>query len=94
LEREKEQKKRAKKKREKKLHEKLSLTHEVIKGTIIEIDPKALKIRTTLENSELDLWFPKFSIFMDYREDLNILQEFNVNKRMLSYKIEEALDEK
>ncbi|MFX1457597.1 MAG: hypothetical protein ACFFDB_19690 [Promethearchaeota archaeon] len=94
LERERLQKERSKKKSEEKLLYKLSLTHDSIKGTIVEIDPKALKIRTTLENREVDLWFPKFSIIAKYKEELNVLQEFMINKRMVSYKIEEALEEK
>ncbi|MHA2180622.1 MAG: hypothetical protein ACXAAH_04270 [Promethearchaeota archaeon] len=90
-EREREQRAHAKKKREEKWHEKLSLTHEIIKGTIVEIEPKALKIRTTLEEIEMDLWLPRFSIMKGYREELNILQEFTVKKKMLSYKREDAI---
>ena len=83
-----------KKKREKEWHEKLRLTHQIIKGTIIEIEPKALKIKTTLENVEMDLWFPKFSIIEGYNEEFNIFQEFMIKKRMLSSKRTEALHEK
>jgi hypothetical protein len=90
-EREIEQRERAKRKREEEWREKLSLTYDIIKGTIVEIEPKALKIRTTLEEIEMDLWLPKFSIMKGYREELNILQEFTVKKKMLSYKHEDAL---
>ncbi|MFW9785011.1 MAG: hypothetical protein ACFFFB_22205, partial [Candidatus Heimdallarchaeota archaeon] len=59
--------------------------------SIIEIEPKALKIRTVLENNEIDLWFPKFSIIKEYREELNFLQKFTIEKKLLSYKRDEAL---
>jgi len=93
VEREVEQRKRAKKKREEEWREKLRLTHDIIKGTIIEIEPKAIKIKTTLEDVEMDLWFPKFSIIEGYNEEFNILQEFMIKKRMLSSKREDALRE-
>jgi hypothetical protein len=91
VEREKEQKERVKKNREEEHCKKLRLTHDIIMGTIVEIEPKALKIKTTLEDLEMDLWFPKFSIIKGYKEELNILQEFMIKKTMLSYKREDAL---
>ncbi|MFW9894621.1 MAG: hypothetical protein ACFFD7_02325 [Candidatus Thorarchaeota archaeon] len=93
LEREREQKVRTKKKGNEEMRNKLSLTHDAIKGSIIEISSQALKIRTSLKDYELDLWFPRFSIITDHKEELNIIQEFMINKRMLAYKIEDALDE-
>lgn len=93
LEREKELRERAKRKREEVWREKLNTTHDIIKGTIVEIEPKAIKIRTTLEDFEMDLWFPKFSIINRYKEELTILQEFMIKKRMLSSKREEFLSE-
>jgi hypothetical protein len=94
VEREVEQRERAKKKREEERREKLRLTHDLIKGTIVEIEPKAIKIKAILEDFEMDLWFPKFSIINGYKEELNVLQEFMIKKRMLSYKLEDALDKK
>jgi hypothetical protein len=94
VEREKEQRERARKNREEEQRKKLRLTHDIIKGTIVEIEPKALKIKTRLEDIEMDLWFPKFSIIEGYNESLNILQEFLIKKRMLSSKREDALRER
>jgi hypothetical protein len=94
LERLKQQRERVKKKREEEGRNKWKLNHDIIKGTIVEIEPKALKIKTTIEDFEVDLWFPKFSIINRYREELTILQEFMIKKRMLSSKREEALSEK
>ena len=88
------QRERAKKKREEELLKSFRLTHDIIKGTIVEIEPKTLKIKTTLEDFEVDLWFPKFSIIKGYKEELNILQEFIIKKRILWYKREEALGKK
>jgi hypothetical protein len=93
VEREREQRERAKKKREEEWREKFRLTHDIIKGTIIEIESKAIKIKTTLEGVEMDLWFPKFSIIKGYNEEVNILQEFMIKKRMLSSKRKDALFE-
>ena len=93
-EREKALREHTKKKREEKLREKFRLTHDIIEGTIVEIESKALKIKTTLENIEVYLWFPKFSIIKGYKEELNVLQEFMIKKRMLLYKLEEALGKK
>jgi len=90
VEREKEQRESVKKKHEEERRKKLRLTHDIIKGTIVEIEPKALKIKTTFENFEVDLWFPKFSIIKGYKEELTILQEFMIKKKMLSYKLEDA----
>jgi len=90
VEREKEQRESVKKKHEEERRKKLRLTHDIIKGTIVEIEPKALKIKTTVENFEVDLWFPKFSIIKGYKEELTILQEFMIKKKMLSYKLEDA----
>ena len=90
-EREVAQRELTKKKRKEERLKKFRLTHDIIKGTIVEIEPKALKIKTTLEDFEADLWFPKFSIIKGYKEELNILQEFMIKKRMLFYKREEAL---
>jgi hypothetical protein len=90
-EREVAQRERTKNKRKKERRKNLRLTHDVIKGTITEIESKTLKIKTTLEDIEVDLWFPKFSIINGYKEDLNILQEFMIKKRILFYKCEEAL---
>ena len=90
VEREKEQRESVKKKRKEERRKKLRLTHDIIKGTIVEIEPKALKIKTTFENFEVDLWFPKFSIIKGYKEELTILQEFMIKKKMLSYKLEDA----
>lgn len=91
LEREKEQKERIKNKSEEEQRKKLRLTHDIIKGTIVAITPEALKIKTTLEDLDMDLWFPKFSIINGYREELTILQEFMIKKNMLSSKREDAL---
>ena len=88
------QRERTKKIRKEEQRKKLRLTHDIIKGTIVEIEPKAIKIKTTLEDFEVDLWFPKFSIIKGYKEELNILQEFMIKKRMLSYKREDALGKK
>jgi len=85
------QKERTKKIRKEEQRQKLRLTHDIIKGTIVEIEPKAIKIKTTLEDFDVDLWFPKFSIIKGYKEELNSLQEFIIKKRMLSYKLEDAL---
>jgi hypothetical protein len=92
-EREAAQREHIKKKREEERHKKLRLTHDLIEGTIVEIEPRALKIRTSLEDLEVDVWFPKFSIMKGYEEELNRLQEFRIKKRMLFYKREEALSE-
>ena len=91
-EREVAQREHTKKKREEERCKKFRLTHDIIKGTIVEIEPNALKIKTTLEDFEVDLWFPKFSIIKGYKEEPNILQEFMIKKKMLSYKREDALD--
>ena len=91
VEREKEQRESVKKKRKEERRNKLRLTHDIIKGTIVEIEPKALKIKTTFEDFEVDLWLPKFSIIKGYKEELSILQEFMIKRRMLSYKLEDAL---
>ncbi|MHA2394642.1 MAG: hypothetical protein ACXAEX_22160 [Promethearchaeota archaeon] len=93
-EREVAQKEHTKKKREEERRKKFKLTHDSIKGTIVEIESKVLKIKTTLEDIEVDLWFPKFSIIKGYKEELNILQEFIIKKRILHYKREEALGRK
>ena len=93
-EREKALREYTKKKREEKLREKFRLTHDIIEGTIVEIESKALKIKTTFECIKVDLWFPKFSIIKGYKEELNVLQEFMIKKRMLLYKLEEALGKK
>ena len=93
LEREKEQREHAKKNREEEQRQKLRLTHDIVKGTIVEIEPKALKIKTIFEDFEMDLWFPKFSIIKGYKEELTILQNFMIKKRMLSSKREEFLSE-
>jgi hypothetical protein len=85
------QRERTKKLREREWRKKFRLTHDIIKGIIVEIEPKALKIKTTLEDIEVDLWFPKFSIIKGYKEELEILQEFMIKKKMLSYKREDAL---
>ncbi|MHA2132070.1 MAG: hypothetical protein ACW99L_19035, partial [Promethearchaeota archaeon] len=85
------QRERTIKNREEEQRMKFRLTHDTIKGTIVEIEPKALKIKTTLEGLEIDLWFPKFSIIEGYTEELNIVQEFMIKKRMLFYKREDAL---
>ncbi|MHA2121618.1 MAG: hypothetical protein ACW990_10475 [Promethearchaeota archaeon] len=82
-----------KKKREEERRKKFELTHDTIKGTIVEIEPKAIKIKMTLEDFEADHWFPKFSIIENYKEELSSLQEFMIKKRMLFYKREEALSE-
>ncbi len=66
------QRERTKKKREEELRKNFRLTHDIIKGTIIEIEAKTLKIKTTLEDFEVDLWFPKFSIIKGYKEELDI----------------------
>ena len=94
IEREKEERQRAKKKRKEEQSKKLRLTHDIIKGAIVEIEPKALKIRTTFEDFEMDLWFPKFSIIKGFKEELTISQEFMIKKRMLSSKREDALHER
>ena len=91
VEREKEQIERAKRLGEEDQRKKFRLTHDIIKGIIVEIEPKALKIKTTLEDVEVNLWFPKFSIYKEYIEELNILQDFLIKKRILFYKREEAL---
>ncbi|MFX1325414.1 MAG: hypothetical protein ACFE8N_10685, partial [Promethearchaeota archaeon] len=91
VERNEAQRELAKKKREEERQKELRSTHEIIMGTIIEVEPRALKIRTVLENYEVDLWFPKFGIIRDYKEDLNFLQKFRIQKKLLSYKREEAL---
>ena len=88
------QRERTKKKHEEKQREKLRSTHDLFKGMIVEIEPKALKIKTTLEDLDVDLWLPKFSIIKGYKEELNILQEFMVKKRMLFSKFKDALEEK
>jgi len=94
VEREKEQAERVKKKREEEQRKMFRLTHDIIKGTIVEISPEAIKIKTTIEDLEMDLWFPKFSIIKGYKEELTILQEFMIKKRMLSSKREDALRKK
>lgn len=91
VEREKIQRESVKKKLEEERRNKLRLTHDIIQGTIVEIELKALKIKTTIENFEMDLWFPKFSIIKGYKEELTILQEFMIKKSMLYYKREDAL---
>jgi len=83
-----------KKKREEERRKKLKFTHDIIKGTIVEIELKALKIKTTIEDFEVDLWLPKFSIIKGYKEELNILQEFMIKKRILYYKREEEIGKK
>ena len=85
------QRERIKKKREEKQLEQLKLTHDIIMGTIVEMDHNALKIKTVIEDLEVDLWFPKFSIMDGYRHRFNVLQEFLIRKTVLSYKREEAL---
>lgn len=92
-ERETAQREQIKKKREEERNKKLKLTHDLIEGTIVEIEPRALKIRTFLEDLKADVWFPKFSIMKGYEEELNKLQEFRIKKRMLFYKREEAISE-
>jgi hypothetical protein len=94
VEREVAQREYTKKKRKEERRKKFRLTHDIIKGTIVEIEPNALKIKTTLEDFEVDLWFPKFSIIKGYREELTILQEFMIKKNMLSSKREDALRKK
>lgn len=94
VERKKELRERTKKKNEEERHKKLGLTHDIIMGAIVEIEPKALKIKTTFEDFEMDLWFPKFSIIKGYKEELNIFQEFMIKKRMFSYKLQDALGKK
>ncbi|MHA1988293.1 MAG: hypothetical protein ACW98D_16780 [Promethearchaeota archaeon] len=94
VEREKEQREQVKNIIEKNRRKKLRLTHDIIRGTIVKITPEALKIKTTLENLDIDLWFPKFSIIKGYREELAILQEFMIKKNMLSSKREDALRKK
>jgi len=93
-EREVAQREHAKKKREEDRRKKVRLTHDVIKGILIEINLYTLKIKTILEDFEVDLMFPKFSILKGYKEEINILQEFMIDKRMLFYKREDALSEK
>lgn len=80
-----------KKKHEEELRKNVKLTHESIMGTIVEIEPKTLKINTMIDSFEVDLWFPKFSIIKGYKEVLGILQEFMIKKKILWYKREEAL---
>lgn len=91
IEREAAQRERIKKKRQKEQQNKFRLNHDIIKGTIVEIEPQALKIKTIVEDLQVDLWFPKFSIINGYRQQLHVLQEFMIKKNILSYKLEEAL---
>jgi hypothetical protein len=93
-EREVTQKERLKKKREEEQRKKIGLTYDFIKGAIVEIETRALKIKTTVDNSELYLWFPKFSIVKGYREELYSPQEFMIKKRILHYKLEDACGRK
>jgi hypothetical protein len=85
------QRERSKKKREEERRKKLELTHEIIEGSIIEIEEKALKIKTNVEDVKVDFWFPKFSIANKYKEKLHLFQEFTVKKSILRYKYEEVL---